>query len=294
MREGALEQDAFAQYHPAVVLAYLVAAIVMCAVVQHPAYLAASVLAAATWLVLLRGRRALALIGGSVPFALVVAAVNPLFNTQGDHVLALVFGRPYTLEALLWGAAVAGMLAGMLLWFGCWTHVVTSDKLTCLFGNLAPALSLAVVMALRMVPDLARKAAQIQTARRCIGCGFSEGARLREKAAAGADVLSALADHALEGSVCTSDSMRARGYGIGRRTLFDPFRIEVRDVAVLALAALLLAATLGAGGMGAAFTPRLVIDDLTWGFAAYCVFLALPAALHAKEALRWRISLSRI
>lgn len=289
-----MERDPFAQCHPAVVLAYFAVVVVTTAVVQHPAYLAASLAAAAGYCVMLRGRAGLAILAGLLPLVLVVALVNPLFNTAGAHVLGTVFGRPYTLEALCWGAVLGAMLAAMLAWFACYGQAVTGDKLTYLFGNLAPSVSIMVVMALRMVPDLMRRGVQVATARRCIGLGVREGAGLREKAAAGAGVLSALADHALEGSVCTADSMRARGWGAGRRTNYQAWRPCARDAALLAAIVVLAAAVLAGGGLGARFTPAIAIDPLTWGFAAWCALLLIPAVLRAWEEVLWRTSLWNI
>ena len=289
-----MERDAFACCHPVVTFSYFAAAIVLCAVVRHPAYLLASLAAGALYYLVLRGKRAAGFLVALVPLFLAVVAINPLFNTRGEHVLFELFGRPYTLEALAYGAVVAGVLVGMLVWFACYSQVMTSDKFTCLFGNLAPALSLLVVMVLRMVPGLMRKAEDILVARRCVGRGVSEATGARAKVRGGVDVLSGLVDHALEGSVVTADSMRARGYGMGRRTSFRLWRLEVRDVVLLVVGAALLVCTALAGGMGARFVPRIVVDPLSWGFAAYCAFLLLPLAVRAKEAVQWRISLRSI
>ena len=136
-----MERDAFTRCHPAVPFVYFAVVIVLVAVVQHPAYLAASLAAGAAYLLVVRGGRGLAVLAGLVPVFVLVAAVNPLFNTRGAHVLFEVFGRPYTLEALCLGMAVSGMLVTMLVWFACYSQVMTADKLTCLFGNLVPALS---------------------------------------------------------------------------------------------------------------------------------------------------------
>ena len=289
-----MERDAFARCHPVVPLVYFVVVIVVAAAVQHPAYLLASLVVGAVYLLVLRGRGAWSVLAALVPVFVLVSAINPLFNTRGAHMLFEVFGRPYTFEALCWGMAVAAMLAAMLVWFACYSQVMTADKLTCLFGNLAPALSLATVMTLRMVPSLARKARQISTARRCVGRGAFEGTGMRERVGAGADVRSGLVDHALEGSVETADSMVARGYGAGRRTTYRTCRLTGRDVALLGVQAVLVAAMLMAGIPQARFVPNIAIEPVNWGFAAYCLFLALPFALWIGGELRWRASMSSI
>lgn len=287
-----MERDAFARCHPAVPFAYFFGVIVAAAVVQHPAYLAASLVAGAAYLGMLRGTRALPVLAGLVPVFVLVSAINPLFNTRGRYVLFEVFGRPYTLESLCFGMVVAGMLVAMLLWFACYSRVITADKLTCLFGNLAPALSLVTVMTLRLVPSLTRKAHQILTARRCIGRGPREGAGLRERVDAGANVLSGLVDHALEGSVEMANSMSSRGYGVGGRTTYRDYRFIGRDAVLLAVQALLMVGVLAAGIPQARFTPTLDIAPLNWGFVVYCLFLLLPFVLWIESGLRWRTSIS--
>lgn len=289
-----MEREGFSRCHPVVPFVYFAVVIVYVAVVQHPAYLGASLAAGIVCLVILRGRQGLWTVAALVPVFVLVAAVNPLFNTRGSHKLFEVFGRPYTLEALVFGAVVAGMLVAMLVWFACYSRVMTADKLTCLFGNLAPALSLVTVMTLHLVPRLARKAHQISTARQCAGCGAAEGAGMRGRVGSGVRVLSGLVDHALEGSVETANSMSARGYGAGRRTTYRPYRLTGRDVALLAGEVALAVATLVAGIPQARFMPQVAIAPLNGGFVSYCALLLLPLALWIGGELRWRMSIANI
>ncbi len=288
-----MKRDAFSGCHPAVNFLFFVGAIGFGATIQHPAYCAAGCAGAALYYLMLTGRRGLKLVSGAFVMFLLIALLNPLINKSGKHILFHYFGRPYTLEALCYGMALGAIMAIMLLWFGCYSQVLTSDKFTALFGRLIPALSLLLVMVLRLIPAFTRKAKQILTARRAIGRGATGGS-LTDRARDGAAVLSALTDWALEGSIITADSMRARGYGTGRRTNFRLYRMTVQDWTLLGLILSLEFAVLAAGGTQAAFTPRLKITPLGWGFPIYCIFLLLPAALHIKEAIAWRISISRI
>ncbi len=288
-----MKRDAFSGCHPAVNFLFFVGAIGFGATIQHPAYCAAGCAGAALYYLMLTGRRGLKLVSGAFGMFLLIALLNPLINKSGKHILFHYFGRPYTLEALCYGMALGAIMAIMLLWFGCYSQVLTSDKFTALFGRLIPALSLLLVMVLRLIPAFTRKAKQILTARRAIGRGATGGS-LTDRARDGAAVLSALTDWALEGSIITADSMRARGYGTGRRTNFRLYRMTVQDWTLLGLILSLEFAVLAAGGTQAAFTPRLKITPLGWGFPIYCIFLLLPAALHIKEAIAWRISISRI
>lgn len=296
-RKGAfffMKRDAFSQCHPLTNFVFFLGAIGCAVVIQHPAYLAASVLAGGSYYLLLHGGRGWRMLLGLVPVFVFVTAINPLFNTDGRTVLFWLFGKPYTLEALAYGAAMAGMLVVMLLWFGCYSVVLTSDKFVCLFGSLIPSLSMLLVMVLRMIPNLMRKARQLSGARMSIGKGIGDNAASREKLQSGMGILSGLADWALEGGIITADSMRARGYGTAKRTSFQIYRMTARDGLLLALMAALMAAALLLGDTHVAFTPEFDMAPLDWGFGAYGAYLAIPIALHIKEAAQWHILRSRI
>ena len=287
-----MNQDAFSRCHPAVNFLYFVGAIGFGVVLQHPAYMLAGVVGAAIYYLLLKGAKGIKMLLAMIPVFLLIALVNPIFNILGQTELFSLFGRPYTLEALYYGAVVGGIFLVMMLWFGCYNVVLTSDKFTSLFGNLIPALSLLLVMVLRLIPGLMRKAVQISGARRSIGKGI--GSSRKEQVAGGLTVLSALTDWALEGSVVTADSMRARGYGATKRTNFRIYRMTASDWVLLGLIACLAAATIFGGDKTAEFIPALQIAPLTWGFGAYCAYLLVPTALHVKEAITWHILRSRI
>lgn len=289
-----MREDAFSKCHPLTNFLFFLGAIGFSVVIQHPAYLAASCVCGGVYLLLLKGRGGWKFICGMVPVFLVLSAINPFFNTYGQRVLFRFFGKPYTLEALYYGMAIAGIFTAMTFWFGCYSAVLTSDKFVSLFGSLIPAISLLLVMILRMVPNLVRKGRHLVEARRSIGKGAGEGSTVKEKAADGMNLLSALTDWALEGSIVTADSMRSRGYGTAKRTSFQIYRMTALDFFLLALFAVLAAATILWGGTNASYTPELFIDALTPGFYAYCLYLLLPSILQGKENLQWRISISRI
>ena len=286
--------DAFSKFHPAVCFAFFVGAIAFGVVFQHPAYLVASFIGAGTYYLFLKGRKGLRMMTGMAFLFLFITAVNPLFNTYGQHILFRLFGRPYTFEALCYGGAAAGMLVVMFLWFGCYNEVMTSDKFWGLFGGITPSISLLLVMVLRMVPNLFRKASQLAGARRSIGKGSAEGAGKRAKLEDGLLVLGALTSWAFEGGVVTSDSMRARGFGSGKRSSFNIYRFTVMDticVVVMILLAVLVIVFAAMGSVKAEFTPVIniapVSEKYIIGLLAYFAYVMLPAALRIREDIKW-------
>lgn len=294
-------RDAFSKCHPLVNFLFFVGAICFGVLIQHPAYLAAGLLCGSAYYLLLNGRKGVKMLLALLPLFFFLTFINPLFNTQGDTVLFLLFGRPYTKEALFYGAAVAAIFTNMLIWFGCYNKVLTSDKFTSLFGSLIPAISLLLVMVFRMVPNLMRKAAQISGARRSLGKGTEEAASTKEKLHSGMTVLSALTTWALEGGIVTGDSMRARGYGAAKRSSFMIYRMGSLDWTLLLLFPALAAAVIvfsSLGSTAAQYTPQLVIAPVTAetvpGLVAYTLYLLIPTILRIKEALQWHISRSKI
>ena len=286
--------DAFSRCHPAVSFLYFVGAIAFAVVIQHPAYMVAAMIGATSYYLLLTGGKGLKMIVGLLPVFVVLSIINPVFNAYGVTVLFHLFGRPYTFEALLYGMAVAGIFVLMVLWFGCYNAVLTSDKLSSLFGNIIPALSLLLIMVLRLIPNLIRKAKQIVGARKSIGKGIVEQNSNREKVTAGMIVLSALTDWALEGSIVTADSMRSRGYGTAKRTSFQIYRMTGQDWVILTLTIVFAIVVISCGGTAVTFTPQLYIAPVNWGFGAYCLYLLIPTALHIKETFVWHNFRSKI
>ena len=290
-------RDAFSKCHPAVNFLFFVGAIGMSVVIQHPAYLFTGLLTGAIYYLLLNGKRGLKTLLGLPPVFIILTVINPLLNTLGATPLFYLGSRPYTLEALLYGAVTACMFVAILLWFGCYNKVLTSDKFTCLFGSLIPSISLLLVMVFRMVPNFIRKTQQIIGARKSIGKGIGETATTKEKLISGGTVLGALTSWALEGSIVTGDSMRARGYGIAKRSSFMIYRMTWADWILLAVMLTLLGVTIVAvcsGQFAAEFVPAIELAPISWGFAAYTCYLLIPSALHIKEAIQWHISRSRI
>lgn len=290
-------RDGFSSFHPAVNFLFFAGAIGFGVLIQHPAYLVAGALCGFVYYLLLHGWKGLKLLGAMIPMFALITLVNPLINTYGKTVLFTWFGRNWTLEAMVYGMVLGGMFVLMMVWFGCYNLVLTSDKFVCLFGSLIPALSLLLVMVLRLIPSFMRKTKQIIGARNSIGKGGNQNARFRDKAASGMTVLSALTDWALEGSIVTADSMRARGYGSAKRTSFRIYRMTARDWALIAVEgvlALMVILTVASGGTDASFTYRISIAPITWGYGAYWAFLLIPTVIQIKEEIQWRIIQSKI
>ena len=215
-------RDTFSDCHPAVNFAYFALVLGFSMTLMHPVCLLISLTGACCYLARLHGLREL---GHSarwlVPMALLAALVNPAFVHQGVTILTyLPSGNPLTLESILYGLAAALLLASVVLWFRCFSAVMTSDKFIYLFGRAIPALSLVLSMTLRFVPRFRRQFHTVAQAQRFMGRDTGNGSLL-QRCKNAMKVFSIMVTWSLESAIDTADSMRSRGYGQPGRTAFS-------------------------------------------------------------------------
>lgn len=288
-------------WHPALVLGYAVAVVGLTVLVISPVYAGLSLAGALGLCVASRGRGAVPLVAGALGLAALVAVLNPLFNTAGATVLFTWLGRPYTAEALAFGAVMGAMLAAALLWFAGIGPALGSEKVTYLFGSAAPALCTVLTLVMGLVPAYGRRAAALAEARAGIGHDPLAAPGLGTKVRGGATVLGALTAWSLDRGVATADAMAARGFGTGRRTTWGRYHFTARDgMLAAALAGLLAVTVVGLiGGAGQTeFLPHIVLAApsplAVASWTAWGLFVALPALGTVEEEVRWHCSLRNI
>lgn len=223
---------------------------------------------------------------------LVTFLLNPLFSHQGKTVLFVVNDRPITLEALLYGAAFAGMLTALLYWFCVFTGIMSSDKLLYLFGKLSPKLALVLTMGLRYVPLFTEQWRKIQRTQTALGLYKEEN--IVDRFRGGVRVFSILLTWALEYGIITADSMMARGYGTGKRSHFSIFHFHLADGGFLFTSVVLFAVTiwqLGCGNMDFSYYPT--VGSLSFspaaaaGYISYGALVLLPVMIGVEEKIKW-------
>lgn len=238
-------------------------------------------------------------LGFYIPLFFLVAVTNPLFSHNGVTPLFFLNGNPVTLEAVVCGAALAVTVISVMLWCKCFGEVMTSDRLLFLSGSVAPRLGLVLSAALRFIPVFFRQMKRVGSAQKTMGLYSERGAvdRLRSRGR----IFLAMLSWSLERSMETASSMRARGYGSGRRTSFSLFRFTPHDAALLVVTAALLGITVAGMATGAAaftFYPQISMPGVTplsvATHIAFGILSLLPFALEVWEAILWKYYASRI
>ena len=289
-------RDGFSFYHPIINFLYFVLVLIFTMFFMHPVSLVISLLSAVAYSVCLNGTKALRFsLTAVLPMMLIAALVNPIFNHEGATILTyLPSGNPLTLESMVYGVASAFMLAGVILWFSCYSAVMTSDKFVYLFGRVIPALSLVLSMTLRFVPKFKAQLQVVSEAQSCVGRDTANGSLL-QRAKNGITILSILVTWSLENAIETADSMKSRGYGLPGRTAFSIYRFDRRDK--LALLWLLFCGgyiILGwaLGGLRWWYYP-IISGALMGAFPvslqlAYLALCLTPVIMNRMEVRKWK------
>ena len=289
-------RDTFSSFHPLVNFLYFLLVLLFGMCFMHPVCLVISLGSATAYNLYLKGRKGLRFsLRFLLPMMILAAVLNPAFNHEGVTILTYTpNGNPVTLESLIYGAASAFMLAGVVQWFSCYNEVMTADKFVYLFGRVIPALSLVLSMTLRFVPRFTAQLKTVRTAQRCIGRDVSDGGLL-QRVKHGVTILSILVTWSLENAIETADSMKSRGYGLPGRSAFSIYRFDSRDkYALLWLGFCLWFILFGwiGGGLSFRYYPSLKgipLTPFTLGF--FLVYLALcltPLILNGREDVKWK------
>lgn len=294
-----MRDSSMARLHPAVCLGYFLIVTIITVTVLHPAFAGISLLFGLSLGLRLKGRRIFPLFfGAAVPVMLLTALLNPAFNHRGATILTyLPGGNPLTLESLAFGLAAAVMLGAVLLWFSCLNSALPANRLTCIFGGRAPSTALLLSMTLRFVPRFASGFRQVLLSQRGLTGSRPKGLAGRLRLAASA--LSAMVTWALENSVETVDSMKSRGYGLGKPTAFSPVRFTPRDGCFLffslAFGAICVISILF-GDFKFEFYPVLKFGgrDARLAVGAFFALCSEPLILELWEAISWKQSECRI
>lgn len=288
--------DTFSGFHPLVNFLYFALVLVFSMCLMHPAGLAISLAAAFAYNLYLNGRKALKFaFVYMLPLLLITAVINPAFNHQGATILTyLPSGNPLTLESIIYGLAAASMLIAVILWFGCYSTVVTSDKFVYLFGRIIPALSLVLSMSLRFVPKFKAQFGQVCLAQQCVGRDAGSGSLLQRLKNA-STILSIMVTWVLENAIETADSMKSRGYGLPGRTAFSIYCLDERDknaLCWLGFCGLYIFSGWLAGGLYWRYFPTMKGATLSpFSASFYLVYLALcltPLLINLWADFSWR------
>ena len=291
---------AFANYHPIVLMFYFISVTIIAMFVSNPVIQLSALVGGIVFCLMLQTRKeALSDLGFYIPLFLLVAITNPLFSHNGKTPLFFLNKNPVTLEAFIYGIAIAVMVIGVMFWCKCYSQIMTSDKFLYLFGKAIPKLSLVISMALRFIPMFKKQMHKVSNAQKAMGLYSSKS--YVDKIKGVLRVFSVVISWSLENSMETSISMKARGYGLKGRTNYSVFKFTFKDGLMLSSSVLLIIITLIGVGLGKTdffYYPEIsklnlsVFSLIT--YLSYFVITLLPFIIETKENLKWKYYISKI
>lgn len=289
----------YSSLHPVTLLIHYTAVLSISMFINNPVILILSLIGA--WLLILINDRwhFIRNLLYDIILFLIISAANPLFSHRGKTILFFLNGRPITLEASIYGILMAVMFLSVLNWCKSFTKIMSSEKLLYLFGKLSPNLSLVLSMALRYIPQFQHQATKINNTQTAMGLYSKDD--YMDKVKGRMRVFSIVLTWSLENAIDTADSMRARGYGIGKRSQFSIFRMRMEDLLFLLVVVALYGIIILGSFLGLTefnYYPKLSTVSSSPGaimmYISYGLLVMLPSVKEMKEKLKWIYYKSRI
>lgn len=264
----------FFSFHPLVVFSIFISVLLM-VFLSHPLFHVGVLLGGGfLYLTVAGGRSFLKSLTMTIPLFLLLTITNPLFSHNGKTVLFYLFDNRITLESMLYGVDLGCMILGVTYWSMSYTKSIKSEVFISLFGAISPKIGLIVSMTIRFVPLFIQKAKEIHLVQK---------AQVQpqygiDKLKSSLSVFSITVTWALENAVKVSQSMYARGYGVGKRSFYRRVTFTVLDGVWLAVIWVLMGFLLflfGSGVFYFSFYPAItsnsipIISGMGYGIAFF-------------------------
>lgn len=314
-------ENGFKGYHPVANIIYFVSIVVFGMLFRHPVTLTACFFAALFYYFRLCKKAAVkSFLFFLMPMLLGVLIINGLFSHYGTTPLtALPDGNQMTLEAIVYGFVLGVATVSVIMWFFCYSEVVSVDKFMCVFGKFLPTGALIISMILRFIPMYRRRLHIIAEAQRGVGKDYKQG-NIFERIKNGGKIISILVTWSLENAIETADSMKARGYGAAHRKNYNKFIFRKSD-AVSIIVMIIIDIVLAAGYINKSiycvYNPYTVINPsadfgntyyinelhLTINpvsvfgiitLSAFVILSFMPIIIDLKEEIIWKIKKSKM
>lgn len=286
----------FKTLHPLVTFIYFVLAAIFSMAGHNPVIIGISAVGASFYTIMLK--RSIKSVLALLPFMLFVAVLNPVFSHKGATIL-FYWGNPITLESILYGICAAFMLFAVVMWFGVFNVIMTSDKIMYIFGRVIPKGSIIISMTLRLVPRLENQLKTILECQKMLGMDIHKVGIINKIKISGRAMYS-LMGWVLEGSLVTSDAMQARGYGNKGRTSYTIYSFTGRDRSVLILVLALSAVVIygfASEKLRFDFYPFIYCESILesiFYYVCFAVFAFLPVVYDCCEVAKWKSLKSKI
>lgn len=290
----------FSSLHPTILFLYYMSVIFISMFTMNPLILGCSLLGSILFFSMMNSPKVILKdIGYYLLVFILIAITNPIFSHNGETILFFLNDNPVTVEAIVYGVAIATMLVAVIFWSKSYSEVMTSDKFIYLFGRAIPKLSLVISMALRFVPMFKTQIKKVNQAQKTLGLYTSNS--ITDRVFSSMRVFNSMLTWSLENAISQADSMKARGYGLKGRTNFSLFKFYKRDKLILVVIIFVLASIiLGFASDIFKFYYYPAISSLEISgievleYIFVFILMVLPFIIDVKENIQWKLLKSKI
>lgn len=317
--------DEFSRYHPVVNLIFYLLVLGTTMFQMSVGLVFISLFSAVVYYFMLKKTEGLKYCAVVVGIIIVSAIINPLFSHKGGTLLFYLFtGNPVTLESIIYGLISAIIIGAMLLWFSTFNQVMGVERILGAIGKVLPNVSLLITMIMRFIPQYTRHQRKVSMVNKVNKRNYGEKinllnrektekenvieARKKQKKKNGIDKIidsikegsrtfSITTTWALENSIYTADSMKARGFGTGRRTNYSNYKFQKRDYLImgwLVILWLVVVFSLEREKVYTYYYPFIQVKNNVVVYLIYGLLCLTPVLINVKEEIRWLILKSRI
>ena len=317
--------DEFSRYHPVVNLIFYLLVLGTTMFQMSVGLVFISLFSAVVYYFMLKKTEGLKYCAVVVGIIIVSAIINPLFSHKGGTLLFYLFtGNPVTLESIIYGLISAIIIGAMLLWVSTFNQVMGVERILGAIGKVLPNVSLLITMIMRFIPQYTRHQRKVSMVNKVNKRNYGEKinllnrektekenvieARKRQKKKNGIDKIidrikegsrtfSITTTWALENSIYTADSMKARGFGTGRRTNYSNYKFQKRDYLLmgwLVILWLVVVFSLEREKVYTYYYPFIQVKNNVVVYLIYGLLCLTPVLINVKEEIRWLILKSRI
>ena len=280
-------KDEFARFHPLVNLIFFIIVLGLTMFQMQLGLVLISVFSALVYYLYLKKR-------SGVKYLLVVSCIfvisslmNPLFSHKGNTLLFYLFtGNPVTLESIVYGIVSSAIICGMLIWFSIFHQVMGIERMFGAIGKFMPHIALLITMILRFIPKYTKHQKEVALFNK-----VHEEQSLKTKIKKGGKIFSITTTWALENSIDTADSMKARGFGVKKRTSYSNYKVEVRDIGVIVWIFVLAGSViwmLQGERIYTYYYPYVVYKGNMAAYVLYALLCLTPVFINIREEVRWR------
>lgn len=290
----------FESYHPVVTFLFFVFVLFITMFSTNPIIIGISFISSIVFYMFLCGfMKVLNSFKFTIPMLLILAITNPLFSHKGETILFFMNDNPITLEAIIYGIFMSMMMISVYYWFCCFNEIMTSDKILFLFGRISPKISLLFSMILGFIPKFKKQYQAIEATQTSLGLYSSNS--IYDKVKGKMRILSMIITWSFENSMDSASSMKARGYGLKKRTSYSIYDWIKRDYLLLFVLLLLSSIILyffinkiDLFYFYPSFSRDLASYQKISMYIVVSLLMFIPSLLELKEVILWKYLKSKI